>query len=432
MSRNERRPPLERRLILSFGILSLGTGMSTSVLAVYLVRQLHASAGAFGVTMSLAALCGMVSGPLAGRLADSGSARRTYARLVCTMAAATGLLAVVNAWTAFGLICLLFICGRGSGAVMGALVRREISADRRVRYRAMVKTVSNAAMLIGLSLGGVVLSVNSFALFRTSFVVEAVTLCTAAFLVATAPSGSPQTLIADDPADQSTAAETADIAGAPSQTGRRTVYRDGRFLVLAALNAFLLLYSSVFSVALPLWISAQASSLLWLVSVVSALNIGVVLLLQVPVSRNLSGAVAAVRAGRRGGILLGGGLAMFAVAGSVHGTGPKVAAIVLLSLLVAGGEVLYSAASWELVYTLAPPESVGEYQGVYNMGLDVSMLVAPALFGWLASSRHTAAWLVMAGLFAACALLLRSIAGRGMQKGHSGTEASRDVVEATR
>ncbi|MEW1861837.1 MFS transporter [Streptomyces sp. NPDC088194] len=425
----ERRPPLERRLILSFGILSLGTGMSTSVLAVYLVRQLHASAGAFGVTMSLAALCGMVSGPLAGRLADNGSARRTYAGLVCTMAVATGLLAVVNAWTAFVLICLLFICGRGSGAVMGALVRREVPADRRVRYRAMVKTVSNAAMLIGLSLGGVVLSLDSRPLFRTAFVVEALTLCTAGFLVATAPRGTPQPRPADAPSGQNAGAGAAPEPGRP---GRRMVYRDGRFLGLAGLNAFLQLYSSVFSVALPLWISAQASSLLWLVSVVSALNIGVVLLLQVPVSKNLSGAVAAVRAGRRGGILLGAGLAMFAAAGTVHGTGPKVAAIILLGLLVAGGEVLYSAASWELVYTLAPAESVGEYQGVYNMGLDVSMLVAPALFGWLAADRHTAAWLVMAGLFVACALALGPIAGRGPQPDPSDAEPDRDVAEAVR
>jgi hypothetical protein len=82
--------------------------------------------------------------------------------------------------------------------------------------------------------------------------------------------------------------------------------------------------------------------------------------------------------------------------------------------------VLYSAASWELVYALAPDDATGEYQGVYNAGLDLSMLVAPTLFAWLASGRHTPEWLVVAGLFVLCALLLRPVAGRGTPPGKSG------------
>jgi MFS family permease len=433
-SGSEQRSPVERRLILSFGILSLGTGLSTSVLAVYLLRQLHASATAFGVTMSVAALCGMASGPVAGRLADTDGARRIYAGLVCVMAAATALLAVVNAWMAFVLICLLFMCGRGSGAVLGALVRREISPDRRVRYRAMVKTVSNAAMLTGLSLGAAILSVSSRPLFRASFVVEALTLCAAALLVATAPSQVAEATDTETPAEKS--GDTTD----PQEmhpTSRGRVYRDGRFLLLSGLNAFLLLYSSVFSVAVPLWIFAQAPSLLWLVSVVSALNMGVVLLLQVPASKSVNGAAAAVRAGRRGGVLMGAGVAMFAVAGAVHGSALKATMIVALGLLVAVGEVLYSAASWELVYALAPPNATGEYQGVYNMGLDVSMLVAPTLFAWLASGRHTAEWAVTASLFVACALLLRPVAHRKLPPGSAdgtpdGTAATDDMAGIVR
>lgn len=401
--RRSGRSAVEQRLVVSFAILSLGTGLSMSVLAVYVIRQVHASPAAYGAAMSAAALCGMVSGPLAGRVADRADARHAYAGLVGTMAAATALLAVADEWLTFVLLCLLVTCGRGSGAVLGALVGREVAAESRVRYRAVVKTASNAAMLAGLGLGAVVLSVDSRPLFRVSFLVEASTLCLACFLVATAPRGAVGT---GGPAPAAAPEEQAAAAS-------RKVYRDARFLTLSAVNALFLLYSSLLTVALPLWIAARASSLLWLVSVVSALNLAIVLLLQVPVTRSVSDRRSAIRVGRRGGFLLGAGVLMFAVAGQVHGDGSKAAAIIVLAVLVAVGEVLYSASSWEFLYALAPADSLGEYQGVYNLGLDVSMLVAPALFAWLAGGTHTVPWLAVAAAFAGGALVLRPVVGSG-------------------
>lgn len=401
--------PMERRLALSFGILSLGTGLSLSVLAVYLVRQLHVGSAAYGVAMSVAALCGMVAGPVAGRLADRADARRTYAALVWTMAPATGLLAVADEWAAFVLVGLLTMCGRGSASVLGALVGLEVPPDRRVGYRAVVKTVSNGAMVVGLGLGSVVLSVDSRILFRASFVVEAVTLVAAGVLIRTS-----RTTAAPAPVREPVSAPAPTPAPAPT-AGRpdhgRAVYRDRRFLALTGVNGVVLLYSSLLTVGLPLWIAAHASSLLWLVSVVTATNMGATLLLQIPVARRVAGVSSAVRSGMRGTALLGAGVAMFALAGDVHGLAAKATVLVLLGLVVAGGEVLYSASSWELVYALAPEDSIGEYQGVYNMGLDVSMLMAPVLFAWLAGAGHTPWWLAVAAVFLVCAALLRGIVG---------------------
>jgi len=394
--------PVERRLVVSFSILSLGTGLSVSVLAVYLVRQLHTGPAAYGVVMSAAAACGMISGPVTGRLADRADARRVYTALVWTMALATGSLALADKWVAFALVCLLVMCGRGSAAVLGALVGREVPAGRRVRYRAVVKTASNATMLTGLGLGAIVLSFDSRPVFQASFLVEAFTLGIAGALIGTLPRGS-------EAPDEDGAARPA-RGNAPGHGHR--VYRDHRFLALTAVNAFVLLYSSLLTVGLPLWIASRAPALLWLVPVVMALNIGGVLLTQVPVSKRIGDARAAVRAGARGTLLLAGGVAMFPLAGAVHTQAARAAALVVLAVLVACGEVLYSASSWELVYALAPREFLGEYQGVYNVGLDVSMLMAPALFAWLASGSQIPGWLAVAGVFLACALLIRPIVGK--------------------
>ncbi|HEV2887353.1 MAG TPA: MFS transporter [Jatrophihabitans sp.] len=407
--------------MLSFSILSLGTGMSMSVLAVYIVGQLHASTVAYGVTMSVAALCGMIAGPVAGRLADRAGTRRTYATLVWTMAVATALLAVATEWMALVLVCLLFSCGRGSAAVLGALVGREVPADRRVQYRAVVKTFTNLMMFVGLGLGAIVLSFDSRPLFQASFVVEALTLGTAGALMANLPSraaAGPQDPVAS-------AAESAPAAA-------RRAHRDVRFLMLSAINAFILLYSAMLTVALPLWIVAQAPTLLWFVSVVVAVNLAAVLLLQIPVSKRVSGASSAVHAGRRGALLLGAGVLMFPIAEAMHGERPKAGVLIALGLLIAVGEVLYSASSWELVYALAPKEALGEYQGIYNMGLDVSMLVAPSLFAWLAGGQHTGPWLAVSAGFAACALLLGPVVGRsvGDSPGTSAGPVSESVESA--
>lgn len=416
------RTPMERRLVVSFSILSFGTGLSLSVLAVYLVRQLHAGPAAYGVAMSVAALCGMAAGPVAGRSADRMDARRGYAVLVWTMAAATALLAAAGVGAAFVLLCLLTICGRGGAAVLGALVGREVPADRRVGYRAVVKTAGNAAMLAGLGLGAVVLSIDSLPLFRASFILEAGSLLAAGLMIRTSRPATTSTAAAAAPATASSPAPAADPAR-PRRRGR-AVHRDRRFLALTGLNGVVLLYSSLLTVGLPLWISAQAPSLLWLVSVVTALNTGATLTLQIPVANRVRGVRAAVRAGTGGTALLGAAIAMFALAGAVPGPVAKTLVLAVLALVAAAGEVLYAAASWELVYALAPADSIGEYQGVYNSGLDASMLTAPALFAWLAGGHTALWWLVLAAVFLLCALLLRTIVGAGTAGTAAGDGAS--------
>lgn len=390
----------ERRLTLSFGILSLGTGMSVSVLAVYFVRLLGVSASTLGLIMSTAALCGMVGGPIAGRIADRHDARRTYGALMVTMSIATGLLAIASAFAAAVLMCVLMASGRGSGAVMGGLVGREVAPDRRVRYRAVVKTVSNTAMIVGLGIGGLVLTVESRLLFQTSFLLEAVTLLFAGALMSTTPRQANAPINGES-------ADEVDVTNAhPSTPDRWAMLRHHRFLALVIVNAVVMLYSSVFSIAFPVWISAHAPSLLPLVAVLSMVNVAVVVLTQIPATRWIRDTRSAIQIGQVGIIGIGIGLALFGLAGVVGSPNGVAATLIALAVLVAFGEVLYSAASWELLYAISPEQSISEYQGVFNLGLDVSMFVAPMLFAWLAGEGQGLGWLFLAGAFGVSALAL--------------------------
>lgn len=317
-----------------------------------------------------------------------------------TMSIATGLLAIASAFAAAVLMCVLMASGRGSGAVMGGLVGREVAPDRRVRYRAVVKTVSNTAMIVGLGIGGLVLTVESRLLFQTSFLLEAVTLLFAGALMSTTPRQANAPINGES-------ADEVDVTNAhPSTPDRWAMLRHHRFLALVIVNAVVMLYSSVFSIAFPVWISAHAPSLLPLVAVLSMVNVAVVVLTQIPATRWIRDTRSAIQIGQVGIIGIGIGLALFGLAGVVGSPNGVAATLIALAVLVAFGEVLYSAASWELLYAISPEQSISEYQGVFNLGLDVSMFVAPMLFAWLAGEGQGLGWLFLAGAFGVSALAL--------------------------
>lgn len=395
----------ERFIAISMTVLYLGTGLSYSTLALYLVRLVHLNPGLYGAGTSVAAILGLASGPLMGRLSDRNNGHRLYATLVWLMCVATAAFIVATPWLALALLSVLMICGRGSAAVLGALIGRAVPTERRVRYRALTKTTSNTAMLIGLGLGSLVLALGTRVAFQASFAVEAVTFLLAGGLVWFA--GRAATAEQVDPPRPGAA------GGTPGRGARANVLRDGRFAALTLLNCVLTLYESMLTIALPLWVSARLHAPLWLVSVALVVNTTGTILLQIPASRRVSDLATAIRSGRTGAILLAVAAVMFPVTAIVDGTATAVTAVAVLALALVGGEVCYSAACAQLVYALAPQESLGLYLGVFGMGFDVTMMCGPALFGWLATEPTMAGWIGLAGVFLVAGFLIGPVGGGG-------------------
>lgn len=386
----------ERVLAVSLTILHLGTGLSYSLLALYLVRHVHLDPALYGVGMSVAAFLGLASGPVVGHLSDRVNGYRLYAFLVWMMSVATAAVIFSGPWLALGLLSVLTICGRGGAAVLGAIVGRTVPRERRVRYRAVVKSLTNAAMVAGLGLGALVLLADSALAFQIGFAAEAVTLVVVGLLVWLAA-----------PRSTGKPVEATGQASKPEPgRSRFAVLKDRRFAVLVVLNCVLTVSESMLTIALPLWVSTRMQVPLWVVSVAMVIYTGGVVLLQIPASRKVSDLSTSSRAGRRGGVLLALTAAMFPVAAIAHDGPVAVAAIVVLALALVGGEVFYSAGSWGLVYNIAPEDKLGQYQGVYGIGWDVSMLVGPALFAFLASGQSLLGWAVLAMVFLVAALLL--------------------------
>ncbi|MDQ7809146.1 MFS transporter [Amycolatopsis sp. A133] len=392
----------ERFLATAMAVLYLGTGLSYSLLTLYCIRHLDLSPVAYGAGMSVAALLGIVSAPVMGSLADRYDGHRLYALLVWIMCVATAAIIVAPGWLALILLSVLTICGRGSAAVIGALIGRTVAKDRRIRYRAVVKTLSNSTMLIGLGLGALVLAEGSKGAFRLGFAAEALTFVVAGALVwLVTPRGNAKATVPD-----------GEVRDQSVRRSRFEVLKDGSFAALTVLNGVLTLSESMLTIALPLWVSARMHAPLWLVSVAMVVYTVGIVILQIPASRGVKDVRTSVRASRRGGLLFAAAALVFPLAAVPSGLSLALGVVVLLAVTVVVGEVFYTAGSWGLVYELAPEESLGQYQGFFNIGFDLSMMLGPALFAWLVADQSMVGWGVLAAVFLVAALVIAPLSTR--------------------
>lgn len=400
LSLNELKGRQERFFAISMSVLYLGTGLSYSSLAIYLIRYAGLAPSVYGAGMSFAAVAGIAAGPLAGWLADRRDGHVVYSVLVWLMGTATLAFTVAPGWLALILLSVLVACGRGSAAVIGALIGRAVDAEHRVPYRAVLKSLSNIAMVVGLSLGALVLSFGSIVAFRISFIVEAMTFVVAGLLVRAA--GKHLAPLKTDPTREAT-----------PRTGRANVLRDHRFVLLTIGNGVLTLSESMITIALPLWVLSRMHVPLWLVSVALVVQTGGIVAFQIPVGRRVTNVPTAARAARIGALLLAAAAALFPVGALADRGAIAVAAVIGIALAAVGGEVLCGTASWCFLYDLAPESALGRYQGFYNMGFDLSMIVAPSLFGWFAATGTQAGWFGLTAVFLATGLVLAPLTRRG-------------------
>ncbi|WP_084336675.1 MFS transporter [Actinomadura oligospora] len=396
----------ERLLALGLAILHVGTGISYSVLALYLLRHVHLSAAAYGAGMSLAAFLGIASGPVAGYLADRFDAFRLYAVLMWTMCAGTVAIIFAAPWTALVLLCVLMVCGRGSATVMSVLVGRTIAVDRRVRYRAVVKTMSNSAMLAGLGLGALLVSDGSKRVFEVGFAVEALMFVAASVLVHLARSQATETPASAESTDRTESAASGCEDRSPAGRQRFGVLRDRRLLALTVASGVLTLPVSVPTVALPLWVSSHRHWPLWLVPLVTTISTFGVVLLQIPASRRVTDVPTSARAARKGGVLYAVAVALLPLSALTDHTVAAVVIVVTMAAVLVVGEIYSAAGTWGLVYGLAPESALGQYQGVFRLGGDVSMVAAPTLFAWLVDDASLLGWAGLAGVLLVAAVLL--------------------------
>lgn len=325
----------------------------------------------------------LVSGPLAGLLADRLGRRPTILVSLFGSALATALLPALHRPAALAAaVGLLGFVASAYRPAANAAVADLVPAEGRTRAFGLLYWVANLGMSLS-SAGGGMLAARGFGLL---FLVDAGTTLVFALLVWwRVPETRP-----------------AAPAGGHPAGGYREVLADRALLLLLGLQLLFLLPFLQFMVALPVHMARLGLGPDTYGRVLAVNGIAIALL-QPLASRRL--------AGRDAGPVLATASALVGLGVGAYALCASAWQFAGATLLWSLGEILAFPTVATVLAALAPPHLRGRYQGLYGVLWGVAMLLAPGL-GAAALDR-----LGSGALFAGCLLLCLAVAAGHLAAG---------------
>ncbi|MEU6479154.1 MFS transporter [Streptomyces sp. NPDC047017] len=339
-------------------------------LSLFVTLERGRSASFAGLVTTVYGVGGAVGG---GVLADRLGRRVTLLGSQLLTALATGAPAFAQGRVALLVTaCLVGLAGNASRPVVQAVVADVVTAAARVRAFSLLYWAVNIGVAVSAALAGVLAGRGHVLLFLAE---AALTVLCALTVYLTVPETRP------DPAGP---------ASATSPAGAGGLARHRRFLAFVAVTFVAGLLMQEVSTALPLSM-ARAEHTARDYGLVISLNGLLAVALQLPAGRVLS------RYGPAGplvvgALLLGGGLGLTAVAGSLT-------AYALTVVVWTVGEIVLAPTSTATAAELVPGHAHGRYQGVCSFAWAAAACVAPAVSGYaLDTVGPTALWGASAAL----------------------------------
>jgi len=372
-----------------FGFVdAIGTGLYIAGFAVFFTRSAGLSATEVGVGLTVANACGLVALTPLGMLADRIGPKAASILLHYWRGVGFVAFAFVHDFVTFVVVsCFVGIPTRAIDPVSQMYVDRHIGPDLRMRVLSVMRVVYNIGFAVGGLLTTVILVVGTRAAFLVIVLGNGATFFLAAILLARVP------LLADDPPQRRTA------------RGWPRSLRQGRYLVVTALSAVLVLHTTVLTLGIPLWVATRTEAHAAVVGPLMVLNTVLIVLLQVRLSRDTDTRAGGVRALRRSSLALTGCVAVLALSGVLDPVG-AVVAVVVATVLLTLGEVWHFAGRLSVSYALAPRDRQGEYLSVFWLGSAAAMMVGPMLITVGVVEQGPFGWLGLGAVFLATGLLI--------------------------
>ncbi|MFD8984553.1 MFS transporter [Streptomyces sp. NPDC059564] len=373
-------PGAPRRLAAAQLSNSVGDGAYYVCSALYFTGVVGLSPARIGLGLTLAWAVGSVAGVPLGALADRRGPRGTSVLLALATAASVASFLFVRSFGAFLCAAVLYAVSQcGLAAARQALLAGLVAPAERTGVLAHLQSTLNAGLALGAALGGLALGAGTEGAYLVVFALDAVSFLVCAALLLGLPAVAP-------------VPERA--AGEP----RLAVLRDRPYALVTLLNAVLLLRMPLLSLAIPLWIVERTHAPGWLVSALFVLNTLAVMLFQVRTARPVTDLVSAGRALRLSGLVMALSCAVFAAA-ALPGAGWAAGALLVAgAALQADAEMRQSAGSWQIGFSLAPAERMGQYQGFFGTGVPVARTLGPMLLTALLLLWGIPGWLLLGAL----------------------------------
>ncbi|TDD74325.1 MFS transporter [Actinomadura darangshiensis] len=374
----------QRNLALIVFVHATGRGAYVTAGVLYFTQSVGLPVGQVGVGLSAAGLLALAAGPPVGHLADRCGARGVFtAALLCGSAAIAALALARGFWTFLAAACATAFTHTAGLAARGPLVA-DHGRDRPHEFRGYLRSVSNIGIALGTVPAGWAVQTGTRSAYLALILGTAASSACAAALTALLPATRP----------------------IPSDEGSRWVaLKDGPYAVLTVLDGVLAVQFKVLTITLPLWIVTRTDAPNWLISATMLVNTAMVGTLQTRVTRNAGTPPAAGRAIRRAGFTFLVSCAVIVLSAGMPGW--AAAATILAAVVVhTVGELWHAAGGFELSYALAPPHAIGQYQGLFGMGLGAADFFGPAMVTALCIQWGRPGWFVLGGIFAGTGLLV--------------------------
>ncbi|MET9885515.1 MFS transporter [Streptomyces sp. NPDC006430] len=376
-------PGAPRRLAAAQLGNSVGDGAYYVCSALYFTQVVGLSPARIGLGLTLAWAIGSVASVPLGALADRRGPRGTSVLLALATAASVSSFLFIRSFWAFLFAAVGYATAQcGLAAARQALLAGLVTPQERTGVLAHLQSVLNAGLALGAALGGLALSVGTEQSYLAVFVLDAAgfLLCAAVLLRLPAVAPVPER-----------------AAGEP----RLAVLRDRPYALVTLLNAVLLLRMPLLSLAIPLWIVQRTSAPGWLVSALFVLNTVAVMLFQVRAARPVIDLDGARRAVRRSGLLMAASCVVFALSALPAARWAAAALLVAGAALQADAEMRQSAGSWQIGFSLAPADRIGQYQGFFGTGVPIARTLGPVLLTSLLLLWGIPGWLLLGAVLLA-------------------------------
>lgn len=376
--------PLKIVVLVTF-LSSLGAGLYLTGSSVYFVRSVGLSAVQVGAGLSVSAFLGIIAGVPVGYLTERFGARNVTAALMVAAAPVLLALATVRSFPPFLIwTSVLGMLVLGVDVAVGVLIAELAGPDQALDLGIYVRVAFNAGFSVGLLGAGVAITIGTRTAYYSLFAGDALVLAVGCIL-----------LLVLLPRVKPTA---------PPEGGGRLLaaFRDLPYLLVGQISGLTRLGDTILTAGLPLWIVARTAAPRGLAAWLLVINTLMVVFLQTRAARRADGLPGAVRVQRWGFVAL---CASCVAISPSSALGPWAAAIVLLlgTITLTLGEMWGEGAWWWLRYGLASADSQGAYGAAFGLGQAVPRVIGPVLVTALTMDLGTAGWLLLAGIFAACA-----------------------------
>jgi len=359
-----------------------GNGVVVPFLVIYLHNVRGISLGLAGTIAATNALAALVSGPIAGSLADRIGARTTLVGALFVMAGAFSLFPLIHeAWHAFLLNAL---AGLGSGAFwpsQGTLLSALTPPDRRPAAFAQQRVTMNLGIGLGGLVGGLIATTSDPSSFTLLFIVDAATFVVFALLLTRVPKPA----LEDAPPHE-------------ERHGYATVFRDRPFRSFVLLNTLFIASSiALFSELFPVFAKNEASVSEREIGLIFFLNTFLIVLIQLPTAKSQQGK-RRMSALARMAVFFAATWLLVLAGGAWLDAGAATALFAFAFCLFAVGECLHGTVQGPLVSDLAPRRLLGRYMAMSSSSWQVGFVIGPAAGGFILQAEPFALWPIAAGV----------------------------------